>query len=189
MVKHVEFSHPPFGEAYSASVAWRVTDSSAPKNSTISIVPSSPRKGLWAAALKVWLAQVRGRGVTTAKASKVVRSYEPSRMAEKISIHDWLLARADKRCSASPPCFFVAAIQEDFPAPTGFLKSREQAKSELKVFISSAALVTPVSVAENQDKVQLRGRSLRPNENSLSRQPWRPINSDYYRMLLLVRIR
>ena len=114
--------------------------------------------------------------MTTAKASKLVRSYEPSRIAEKISIHDWLLARADKRCSANPPGFVVAAIQEDFPAPTRFQKSGDQAKSELKVFISSAALVTPVCVAENQDKVQLRGRSLRPNENSLSRPPWRLIN-------------
>ena len=48
----------------------------------------------------------------------------------------------------------MTAIQEDFPAPTGFLKSREQAKSELKVFTSSAAPVTPVRVAENQDKIR-----------------------------------
>jgi plasmid replication initiation protein len=100
------------------------------------------------------LEQLKGRGVTATKASKLVRGYEPERIAEKIAIHDWLLARADKRCSANPPGFLVAAIQEDFPAPTGFLKSREQAKSELKVFTSPAAPATPVRVAENQDKVQ-----------------------------------
>ena len=48
----------------------------------------------------------------------------------------------------------MPAIQEDFPAPTRFLKSREQAKSELKVLTSSAAPVTQVRVVENQDKVQ-----------------------------------
>jgi hypothetical protein len=79
------------------------------------------------------LEQLKGRGVTAAKASKLVRAYEPSRIAEKISIHDWMLKRADKRCSANPPGFLVSAIQEDFPAPTGFLKSREQARSELRV--------------------------------------------------------
>ena len=100
------------------------------------------------------LEQLKGRGVTSTKASKLVRSYPPERIAEKIAIHDWLLARADKRCSANPPGFLVAAIQEDFPAPTGFLKSREQAKSELKVFTSPAAPVTPVRVAENRDKIQ-----------------------------------
>lgn len=77
--------------------------------------------------------ELKSRGVTPAKGSKLVRSYSPSRVLEKIAIHDWMLSTGDKRCSKNPAGFLVNAIQEDYPAPTGFLKSREQAKSELRV--------------------------------------------------------
>jgi hypothetical protein len=79
------------------------------------------------------LEQLKGRGVTASKASKLVRAYPEHRVAEKIAMHDWLVARADKRCSANPPGWLVTAIQEDFPLPTGFLKSKEQSKAELRV--------------------------------------------------------
>jgi plasmid replication initiation protein len=101
------------------------------------------------------LEQLKGRGVTTAKASKLVRAYEPSRIAEKISIHDWLLSRADKRCSANPPGFLVAAIQDDFPAPTGFLKSREQAKSELRVITAHAVNADKPNIIETQTRAKV----------------------------------
>jgi len=80
------------------------------------------------------LDQLKSRGVTASKASKLVRSYSAERIGEKLAIHDWLVARADKRCSSNPAGWLIVAIQEDYPAPTGFLKSREQAKSELRVF-------------------------------------------------------
>jgi len=100
------------------------------------------------------LEQLKGRGVTATKASKLVRSYSPERIAEKIAIHDWLLGRADKRCSANPPGFLVAAIQDDFPAPTGFLKTREQAKSELRVITTPIDTPAPSRSPENQDRIR-----------------------------------
>jgi plasmid replication initiation protein len=100
------------------------------------------------------LEQLKGRGVTAAKASKLVRSYPTERIAEKITIHDWLLSKADKRCSANPPGFLVAAIQDDFPPPTGFLKTREQAKSELRVVTTPATNIAPPRIAENHDRVR-----------------------------------
>jgi plasmid replication initiation protein len=100
------------------------------------------------------LEQLKGRGVTATKASKLVRSYSPERIAEKIAIHDWLLGRADKRCSANPPGFLVAAIQDDFPAPTGFLKTREQAKSELRVITTPIDTLAPSRSPENQDRIR-----------------------------------
>ncbi len=48
----------------------------------------------------------------------------------------------------------MAAIQEDVPAPTGFLKSRAQVKSEFKVFFSSAAPEASARHVVNQDKSQ-----------------------------------
>ena len=100
------------------------------------------------------LEQLKGRGVTATKASKLVRSYPPERIAEKIAIHDWLMGRADKRCSANPPGFLVAAIQDDFPPPTGFLKTREQAKSELRVVTTPTDTPAPSRIPENQDKIR-----------------------------------
>jgi plasmid replication initiation protein len=100
------------------------------------------------------LEQLKGRGVTATKASKLVRSYPPERIAEKIAIHDWLLGRADKRCSANPPGFLVAAIQDDFPAPIGFLKTREQAKSELRVITTPIDTAAQSCRSENQDRIR-----------------------------------
>ncbi len=76
---------------------------------------------------------LKERGVTPAKASKLVRAHSTEKVLEKVAIHDWMLSRGDKRCKENPAGFLVAAIQGDFPVPSGFLKSKEESKSELKV--------------------------------------------------------
>jgi hypothetical protein len=81
------------------------------------------------------LDELTSRGVTASKASKLVRSYSPSRVLEKIAIHDWMLSTRDKRCSSNPAGFLVNAIENDYQKPKGFMKSREEAKSELKVLV------------------------------------------------------
>lgn len=81
------------------------------------------------------LEELKKRGVTAGKASKLVRSYSGSRVLEKIAIHDWMLNNRDKRCSSNPAGFLVNAIENDYQQPKGFLKSREEAKSELKVLV------------------------------------------------------
>ena len=94
------------------------------------------------------LEQLKGRGVTPSKASRLVRSYPAERIAEKVAIHDWLVAKADKRCSSNPAGWLIVAIQEDYPAPVGFLKSREQARSELKVFSNPSVVKSTSRVGE-----------------------------------------
>ena len=100
------------------------------------------------------LEQLKGRGVTASKASRLVRGFSAQRIAEKIAIHDWLVGKADKRCSSNPAGWLIVAIQEDFPAPVGFLKSREQAKSELRIITSPVTNPAPLRAAENQDRVK-----------------------------------
>lgn len=100
------------------------------------------------------LEQLKGRGVTPSKASRLVRSFSAERIAEKLAIHDWLVAKADKRCSSNPAGWLIVAIQEDFPAPVGFLKSREQARAELRVITNRPIQPVPPRVAGNQDQVR-----------------------------------
>jgi len=76
---------------------------------------------------------LKERKISPAKASKLVRSFAKETILEKLAVHDWMLSARDRRCSENPAGFLVAAIQGDFPAPAGFLKSREEAKSQLRV--------------------------------------------------------
>jgi hypothetical protein len=46
-----------------------------------------------------------------------------------------MLSTRDKRCSSNPAGFLVNAIENDYQKPKGFMKSREEAKSELKVLV------------------------------------------------------
>jgi hypothetical protein len=91
--------------------------------------------------------QLKARGVSPAKASKLVRSYEANRIASKIAIFDWMMQRGDKRCSSNPAGFLVTAIQDDYSPPSGFLKSKEEAKSELRV-VSAGLAVKPTRKQE-----------------------------------------
>jgi hypothetical protein len=48
----------------------------------------------------------------------------------------------------------VAAIQDDFPAPIGFLKTREQAKSELRVITTPIDTAAQSRSLESQDRIR-----------------------------------
>lgn len=87
------------------------------------------------------LEELKGRGVTAGKASKLVRSYSASLILEKIAIHDWMISTKDKRCSSNPAGFLVNAIENDYQQPKGFLKSREEAKTALTVVSGSRRIV------------------------------------------------
>ncbi len=93
-------------------------------------------------------------------------------------MHDWLMGRADKRCSANPPGWLVSAIQEDFPAPTGFLKSREQAKSELRVFSTQhKPASTGSGVGEKQEPSE--SQPVVPSELEMSFEAfWTALNTE-----------
>lgn len=86
------------------------------------------------------LEELKSRGVTSSKASKLARSYTLERVMEKIAIHDWMVSKGDKRCSQNPAGFLVNAIENNYPIPIGFLKSREQAKSEFRVVTAQKKL-------------------------------------------------
>jgi hypothetical protein len=131
------------------------------------------------------LEQLKGRGITPSKASRLVRSYMADRIAEKIAIHDWLIAKADKRCSSNPAGWLIVAIQEDYPAPVGFLKSRDQSRAELTVISApnefkresrggegpKPAEVQPVVVSEVEQKFDIFWGTLTDQEKeSFERQ-------------------
>lgn len=103
------------------------------------------------------LEELKSRGVTPSKASKLVRSYSASRVLEKIAIHDWMLSTRDKRCSSNPAGFLVNAIENDYQQPKGFLKSREEAKSELKVLVGGQRKIKqqPIVVDKTEEPTEV----------------------------------
>jgi len=99
------------------------------------------------------LENLKSRGVIASKASKLVRSYSLSKIAEKISFHDWLVLKKDKRCSSNPAGFLVAAIEKDYPMPKGFMQSKDEARSELRVVVNRPLQKQPeVEVESQSDK-------------------------------------
>jgi hypothetical protein len=101
----------------------------------------SEAKSLMSEEESVCLTELKSRGVTPAKASKLARSYSSTRVMEKIAIHDWMRSTGDKRCSQNPAGFLVNAIENDYAVPAGFLKSREQGRTELKVLQGNSRVV------------------------------------------------
>jgi len=115
---------------------------------------------------------LKERGVTGAKASKLVRQYSKGKILEKTAIHDWMLLKKDKRCKENPAGFLVAAIQGDFPVPQGFLKGKEELRSELKV-VKTIAPQSPLvltaaasfkELCESPDAFNLWWKALTPRE-------------------------
>jgi hypothetical protein len=105
---------------------------------------SSEAKLLLSAEQESVFEQLKARGVSPSRASKLVRSYEATRIANKIAIFDWMMQRGDKRCSSNPAGFLVTAIQDDYSPPSGFLKSKEEARSEFRV-VASGLTAKPVT--------------------------------------------
>lgn len=73
-------------------------------------------------------------------------------------MHDWLLGKSDKRCSENPSGFLVAAIQNDYPIPADFLRSREEAKANLRVVSkpAKARQEIPTKIKENKEEAELK---------------------------------
>lgn len=85
------------------------------------------------------LEELKARNVTAKMASRLVRKYTSDLILQKIALHDWLLAKGDKRCSENPPGFLHDAIVNNYPLPKGFMQSKEEAKSNFKVIKGSKA--------------------------------------------------
>lgn len=135
---------------------------------------NSEAKLLLSAEQSVACEQLKERGVSPAKASKLVRSHDANRIASKIAIFDWMMQRGDKRCSSNPAGFLVMAIQEDYAAPSGFLKSKEEAKAEFKV-VSTKLIARP-------NRKQEQNLPVEPEKPSESEQQfdsfWATLNED-----------
>ena len=115
-------------------------------------------RGLLSKEQDVALNALKGRGITGSKSSRLVRDYDLQKIAEKIAMHDWLLGKNDKRCSENPSGFLVAAIQNDYPIPADFLRSREEAKANLRVVSkpAKARQETPTKIKENKEEAELK---------------------------------
>lgn len=61
-------------------------------------------------------------GVAAATARELVAQFA-DRIAEKLALVDWLVARNDRRIQKNPAGFLVAAIRQDYPLPKDYLKT------------------------------------------------------------------
>lgn len=64
------------------------------------------------------------RGIEPGTADDLIKNCRAESIAAKLMFFDWLMARRDKRISANPPGFLVAAIRNDYPLPKDYLKTR-----------------------------------------------------------------
>lgn len=65
------------------------------------------------------------RGVTRARAEDLTRRHPSVRIAEKLEIFDWKLAKYPAGMKRNPAGWLVKAVEDDYPAPRGF-ESRAQ---------------------------------------------------------------
>lgn len=81
-----------------------------------------------------WETQLTERGVAKKVASELVAKHSEDRIAEKVELHDWLLARKDERIGKNPAGFLTSAIRDDYPLPKGFkprgVREAEKAAAE-----------------------------------------------------------
>jgi hypothetical protein len=60
------------------------------------------------------------RGVTRARAEDLARRHPSARIAEKLEIFDWKLAKYPAGMKRNPAGWLVKAVEDDYPAPRGF---------------------------------------------------------------------
>jgi len=60
------------------------------------------------------------RGVRPTMARQLTRDYSTEMIQDRVSYHDWLVARKDKRISKSPAGFLVQSIRGEYPLPNDF---------------------------------------------------------------------
>ena len=77
-------------------------------------------------------------GVAAATARELVAQFA-DRIAEKLALVDWLMARNDRRIPKNPAGFLVAAIRQDYPLPKDYLKMVKRAAKVRKVAIASGS--------------------------------------------------
>ncbi len=60
------------------------------------------------------------RGVTRARAEDLASRHPSARIAEKLEIFDWKLAKSPAGMKRNPAGWLVKAVEDDYPAPRGF---------------------------------------------------------------------
>jgi hypothetical protein len=66
------------------------------------------------------VAELAGRGVTASIAEELAGSFAAERIRHHLDVHDWLLARKDRRVLRSPAGFLVQSIRRDYAPPVGY---------------------------------------------------------------------
>jgi Replication initiator protein A len=73
--------------------------------------------------------QLIDRGVTPVTVRELARDFPAEKVALKLEVFDWLMAKKDKRVSKNPPGYLAKSIREDFKPPQGF-KTKVQLEAE-----------------------------------------------------------
>lgn len=99
--------------------------------------------------------QLVERGVTPITARELVAEFPAERIAIKLEILDWLVARADRKVSTNPAGYLAKSIRDDFAAPRGF-RSRAQIEAERQKVAAAeqarAAQRTQARAADEQQR-------------------------------------
>jgi plasmid replication initiation protein len=90
--------------------------------------------------------QLVDRGLSRPRAEELVREYEASKIEEKLKLHDWLVARKDRRIANNPPGFLAQSITKDYPFPKDYLLAQRPATTEPRPSVAAAVTIEPAPV-------------------------------------------
>jgi hypothetical protein len=105
--------------------------------------------------------QLVDRGLSRARAEELVRGHAATTIEEKLKLHDWLVARKDRRIANNPPGFLAQSITKDYPLPKDYLQAQRPATSEPR---PSTAPSVPIEPAPVNDGFQSYWESLTSSE-------------------------
>lgn len=70
--------------------------------------------------VKPLVSELSSRGIRESTARELVSDFSEERIREKISLLDWLTAKADERSPKNPAGYLAAAIRDDYKPPADF---------------------------------------------------------------------
>jgi hypothetical protein len=112
-------------------------------------------------------AELVARGVAKKVAASLVKKHLPDKIQEKIEVHDWLVAKRDKRIGENPAGFVASAIRDDYPAPKGF-ETKAQAEAKRLEALERKRLAEAAARSHVERQTQLSDEQERPVRDYLA---------------------
>ncbi len=111
------------------------------------------------------------RGVTPAVAAELVRSFGREEVERQAEVHDWLVARRDRRVSKSAAGYLVESIRRGYAPPQGFVPKSASASAPPATPPAAAPGLTAADAeaAAEEARVEAVWESLSPIEQQIVR--------------------